>query len=227
MGVKHPAKFSDPILERIGDLLDYHGWPHRVLDPFAGTGRVHDLGVDPDFDLPWRPQTVGVEIEPEWASLHAGTIVADTLALPFADATFDGMVTSPCYGNRLADAHNAQDGSIRHSYTHDIGRKLHPNNSGQFQWGPKYWEFHDAAWSECLRVLGPDALVIVNVSNHIRGGVEQLVTEWHLQWFLAHNCRILDLDRVCTQRLRHGANREARARYENLLVLRYTPEEPT
>lgn len=211
----HPAKFSDPVLDRIAQMLasniDYRP---RVIDPFAGTGKVHQLsGV----------RCVGVELEPEWAEMHPDNIIANALHLPFPDATFEGLITSPCYGNRLADAHNAKDGSVRHSYTHTIGRKLHPDNSGQMQWGVRYRDFHHAAWNEAIRVLRPGAFVIVNVSNHIRKGEEQLVTEWHLSWFLAHNCRAVDLASVSTKRLREGANYGARVEGENVFRLLYQP----
>lgn len=155
--------------------------------------------------------------------MHPHNIVANTLALPFADNTFEGIISSPCYGSRLADAHDARDGSVRHSYTHTLGRKLHADNSGQMQWGRGYRSFHQYAWLECLRVLQPGAFVIVNVSNHIRGGKEQFVTEWHLSWFLDHGCSVVDLARVVTKRLREGANYQARVDHENILHLRYQP----
>lgn len=120
-----------------------------------------------------------------------------------------------------SDAHEACDGSVRHSYTHTLGRRLHPANSGQLQWGDAYRHFHDAAWSECLRVLRPGAFVIVNISNHIRKFEEQFVTEWHLQWFLAHGCSVVDMTRVRTKRHREGANYQARVDGENIFRLQY------
>lgn len=211
MAPQHPAKFSVPILEKINDLLDVWGTPDYVIDPFAGTGRVHDLNLK---------CSVGVEIEPEWAAMHPFNIVGNALALPFPDDTFTGLISSPCYGNRHADHHNAQDGSRRHSYTHTIGRTLNTDNAGTLHWGPGYRHFHERAWTEALRVLARDALVIVNVSNHIRKGVEQHVSEWHMNWFMNHGCAVLDFDVVPTKRLRHGANPQ-RVRYENIFVLRY------
>jgi SAM-dependent methyltransferase len=211
MATAHPAKFSAPVLDKINDLLDVWGTPQRTIDPFAGTGRVHDLNLQ---------HSVGVEIEAEWALMHPHNIVADALNLPFPDGSFDGLVSSPCYGNRQADHHNAQDGSRRYSYTHTLGRTLHTNNAGTLQWGPHYRDFHDRAWTEALRVLTRDALIIVNVSNHIRQRKEQHVSEWHMNWFMTHGCVVLDFDVVPTQRLRYGANRE-RVRYENIFVLRY------
>ncbi len=75
----------------------------RVLDPFAGIGRIHDL--------PRRTcDTVGVELEPEWASARSATIVGDATQLPAEwTRTFDAVATSPCYANRLADSHEAKD----------------------------------------------------------------------------------------------------------------------
>jgi hypothetical protein len=216
--IKHPAKFSDPVLEKIEYLLDLHYWPTRIIDPFAGIGKVHCLAQG-------RPNVTitGIEIEPEWAEQHPDTIVGDALDLDFPDDHFDGLITSPCYGNRFADHHNAQDGSLRRSYTHDMGRQLHPHNAGTLQWGEVYRNFHERAWTEALRVLEPGALIVVNLSNHTRGGTEQLVTEWHLHWFLDHECQIVDLDRVNTSRMRYGANRDARSRYENVFIVRHQP----
>jgi hypothetical protein len=53
--ITHPARYSPEILDVIAEELD--GVPGPVLDPFAGTGRIHDLG---------RGDTFGVEIEAEW-----------------------------------------------------------------------------------------------------------------------------------------------------------------
>jgi SAM-dependent methyltransferase len=225
MTVRHPAKFPAPILEQIVKVLDEWGWPQRIIDPFAGVGRVHALTEGR------QTKSVGVEIEPEWAAMHPDTVVGNALHLDFGDDSFDCMVTSPCYGNRLADHHNAQDGSRRYSYRHVLGRALHADNSGQLQWGERYRQFHEAAWTECLRVLAPDSIIVINTSNHIRNGAEQYVTEFHSAWFLNHGCALLDLACVPTSRLRDGANRDARTRYENVFALRFvapvlTPDEP-
>lgn len=107
-GVAHPAIFSDAILPVLARML---GPEHRrVLDPFAGVGRIHELRGLVDWEL----VTIGVEIEPEWATVHTDTQVGNALALPFASGVFDAVITSPTYGNRLAD-HRARDGSYRHS----------------------------------------------------------------------------------------------------------------
>ncbi len=213
----HPAKFSDTILTRIDALLESRCdiADRLVLDPFAGTGKIHQLhGIT----------SVGVEIEPEWAGMHPRTIVANALHLPFATGRFDGIITSPTYGTRLADHHRARDGSRRHSYTHTLGRTLHADNSGTLHWGGPYRDFHAAAWTECLRVLRPGGFVILNVSNHIRGGHEQPVAQWHLAWFFAHDCVFLELEHVETPRMRQGANWQARVPHEFVVHLSYQPK---
>lgn len=207
----HPAKFSDVIISCIQDLLDEQQVQGLALDPFAGVGKAHLLkGVEL-----W-----GIEIEPEWAAMHTRTVVANALHLPFPDGIFGCLVTSPTYGNRLADAHEARDGSRRHSYTHTLGRRLSPDNSGQLQWGPNYRRFHAKAWAECLRTLAPGALCVVNLSNHIRSKEEQFVVEWHLEWFLHHGCALIDVRKVPTRRLREGQNYLARVANEFVLALR-------
>lgn len=103
---EHPATFSKTVLDRLREVLvdhvQLHG-PVRVLDPFAGTGGIHELAQADTIE------TVGIELQPEWASAHPDTQVGDATALPFADGSFSAVVTSPCYGNRMADHHIAKD----------------------------------------------------------------------------------------------------------------------
>lgn len=103
----NPARFGPEILvviqEMIGDRLPLGA---RILDPFAGSGRVHDL-------RPWF-KTYGVELEPEWVE-QGPTAIGDSrqlariLRLNRFPKRYMGIVTSPCFGNRMADHHNAKE----------------------------------------------------------------------------------------------------------------------
>lgn len=207
----HPAKFSGTILDLLKERTS--GLSGTLLDPFAGTGRVHELAHE---DL----VTIGVELEPEWAELHPRTIVGNALHLPFPDGTFDVVVTSPCYGNRMADHHNAKDGSKRNTYTHQLERPLHEDNSGKMQWGDEYRVFHRHAWKEVFRVSKPGTDFFLNISDHIRKGEQQLVTDFHLYNLLSHGWRFVDVWDVETPRQRQGANGNLRTRCEYVFHLR-------
>lgn len=205
---KHPARYSDSILEVIGGWIEPG---QRVLDPFAGTGLIHRVR---------HADTWGVELEPEWANLHPRTINGDALRLPFADGSFDVVATSPTYGNRMADHHEAKDDSRRITYRHYLGRPLHPNNSGQLQWGPKYREFHEQAWREVWRVLRPGGAFILNVKDHIRRGEVVPVCEWHLGACEAIGFTVARLSRPQVSGMRFGENHGARLDAELVAMLR-------
>lgn len=104
----HPSKFSKAILAQLRRMLAAErarcGRALSVLDPFAGVGLVHALAEE-------GIETVGVEIQPEWAAVHERTWcgnVVDVAAM-FPGRLFDVIATSPAYGNRMADSHDARE----------------------------------------------------------------------------------------------------------------------
>lgn len=209
--MKHPAKFSDSILAAIEPLLPERG---VILDPFAGTGRVHELATD-------RRSTFGVELEPEWAEMHDRTFVGNALDMMWGDEAFDAIVTSPTYGNRMADHHDAKDGSQRMTYRHVLGRPLSSYNSGALQWGNAYKDFHYDAWGEAIRVLKPGGLFILNCKDHVRQGVVQRVTLWHWQLFrYSADFETVAVRKVRTPGMGFGANGSARVGHEWVIALR-------
>jgi tRNA G10 N-methylase Trm11 len=208
--VPHPAKFNDALIDEIAVLLP--DWVYRVLDPFAGVGKIHNLRAIRDVE------TVGVELEPEWADQHDRTRVGNALALDFFDDSFDAIVTSPCYGNRMADHHDARDDSKRHTYKHYLGRDLSEDSAAVLQWGGGYKQFHRHAWKEARRVLRPDGLVVINVKNHIRYGDEQRVVEFHLKTWMSLGMIVEEVRAVETPGQRHGENGDLRVATEKLIV---------
>ena len=112
----HPAPFTDALLPILAELLPESPVPSedggsgpgtlRVLDPFAGTGKIARLRA-------WFPQAefYGYEIEPEWAEQARANglcvTTGDSRQMHYPDAMFDAICTSPTYGNRMADHHEA------------------------------------------------------------------------------------------------------------------------
>ena len=82
-----------------------------------------------------------------------GTAVGSALKTGYDAEYFDAVVTSPCFGNRMADHHNAKDNSKRHTYRHYLGRELTKGSAAGMQWGEEYKHFHTEAWLEAKRVL--------------------------------------------------------------------------
>lgn len=208
--VKHPSPYSVGLIPLFAELLEGHT---RVLDPMAGIGKIHKLQ---NFGF----ETAGVELEHEWAEQHPDTVVGNALMLPYDDSSFDAICVSPTYGNRMADSHNAQDGSVRRSYTHDLGRKLHSQNSGAMHWGPAYRVLHAQAWPEAIRVLRDGGLFVLNVSDHMRKGRRQPVSAWHAGTLMANGLEFVDVVPVATRRLKLGENRELRVDAELVWVFR-------
>lgn len=176
-----------------------------ILDPMAGVGRLR------------LPGLVYNEIEPNWARQCPGpTLVANAMRLPFRDNTFPAAVTSPTYGNRMADHHNAKDGSRRTSYFHCYGEDLHPDNTGLLHWGPEYRAKHVAIWHEVYRVVS--RYFLLNISDHIRKFEVQPVTAWHKDTLEAIGFETVREVQVRTQRLQDGENAELRVEYETLFL---------
>ena len=207
--MKHPAKYNKKIIPYIDEVLSQYNCI-KVLDPFAGTGYIFD--ELPQYD--WR----GIEIEPEWVQMHPKIQIGNALQLPFEDNTFDAVVTSPTFANRMADNHTPKEDSKRITYRHYLGRPLNKDNSGQLQWGEKYKDFHIRAWKEVKRVLKYKGMFLLNIKDHIRNGEQIRVSEWHFNTVLDTGFRAILLRAVEVESMKMGANYNLRVPYENLYV---------
>ena len=206
--IGHPAKYSDVLLPIFDRYLPCDN--HQILDPFAGTGKLKQI----------RPNCTLLEIETEWAD-SCGAIIGDATTMPFDDACFDAICTSPTYGNRMADSfqdHQVEKKYKRNTYRHILGRKLSDNNSGGMQWGEKYKALHFKAWQECFRVLKKGGIFVLNISDHIRAGQTIAVTDWHIITLIEVGFIKREHVKVETKRQRFGQNGFLRVGYESIVV---------
>ena len=206
---QHPAKYTDVLLPVMASMLRGR---RRILDPFGGTGKVFLL----ENWIGAGVEIQAIELEPEFAAVNPRTRVGNALALPWPADYFDAICTSPTYGNRMADG--LMDKWRRISYTDRIGRKLHPDNSGAMQWGPKYRAFHVTAWTEARRVLQVGGAFVLNIKDHIRGGVVQPVTQWHIDALTGLGFRLVRHEHVPTPSMRYGANADKRVGFESVIL---------
>lgn len=199
----HPAEFPKPILAAIAATLSQYQSGPVLLDPFAGTGGIHRLrGIVPN-----KYETIGVELEPEWAMASPHTIIGDATHLPIASSSIDTVVTSPCYGNRMADHHEAKDGSYRHTYRHLLGRPLSEGSAAGLQWkSPAYKELHQSAWAEVSRVVRPGGLFVLNIKDHRRANQRMHVSAWHAATISSIGFRLVSVQSVTTPGFRFGSN---------------------
>lgn len=222
----HPAKFTPAVLDHLRELVvdeaERLGRKPTLLDPFAGVGRIHKLS-----DV---ARTVGVELEPEWAACSSRTRVGNATALHllFKAQRFDIIATSPCYGNRTADHHDARDGSRRMTYKHKLGRDLSVGSAAAMHWGKAYRDLHELFLVSAHRTVKRGGLLIVNMSNHVatkgsgaaREQRVQYVVEWWVGAIAAAGFTIEQLVPVDTPRMRDGANADARVPCEHVIVAR-------
>jgi tRNA G10 N-methylase Trm11 len=210
---KHPAIMGPHILKECKEFLPFEGC--RVLDPFAGIGTTAKLL--PDYDV------VGVEIEEEWAKQCPKTVCGDSLLVIPTLGKFDAVLTSPAYGNRMADDFEASDTSKRITYRHKLGRKLSEGTTANLHFGRKngkYEELHSKIWKVCVDALTDDGVFILNCKDFLVAGQLMKVTDWHIDTLTSYGMKVEHRVKVPSKGMRFGANSEKRIDYECVVCLK-------
>lgn len=213
---KHPAKYTPKFIPVFSDILTRYN-VKRIIDPNAGTCRIAEV-CEHGYD----GEVYCVDLEREWLSQGFGKVTSfylgDAEFLPYKDNYFDGACTSPTYANRMADAHDAKDGSRRNTYTHVLGRKLSEGNTGAMQWGDTYRDKYTHIWQELRRVLCDGAVFILNIKDHIRKGEVIPVTAWHIATLESLGFEMVEHQHIDVPSNRMGENGEKRIPYESIVT---------
>lgn len=212
--MKHPAVYTDSFIQIFAKILKDK---QRVLDPFAGTGKLAMIK-----NHGFSGSIICNEIEPDFTSITQYPVDE----WYYEDAEFlnlsniDAICTSPTYGNRMADHHNAKDSSKRITYTHCLGKQLKDGNTGKMQWGKNYKEKHNSIYKNLFKILNKDGLFILNISNHIRKGKEIDVVNFHKETLLEIGFEFDHQISIETKRMKFGKNSEKRVKTEEILIFR-------
>jgi tRNA G10 N-methylase Trm11 len=211
--MKHPAKYSDIFIEI---FFNYLKNSKNVFDPFAGTGKIALIK-----DFGYKGKIICNEMEPEfinteypvdkWYHEDAEFISMDNI---------DAICTSPTYGNRMADHHNAKDGRKRITYTDCLGKQLKEGNTGKMQYGDQYKQKHINIYKNLLNILNKNGIFILNISNHIRKGIEIDVVSFHKKTMEEIGFLLQEEIQLETKRMRYGKNSELRVKYESILIFK-------
>lgn len=213
-GIKHPARYSKGFHKIFYDIILYHRCKN-IIDVMAGSGsigKIRDYGYSGAISCN--------EIEMDFCDIkydiNMWTFV-DAESLPYPDAYFDCICTSPTYGNRMADK---IIGKGRRTYSSALSRIVKEENTGGMQWGEKYREKHKRIYKECYRILEVEGIFILNMSNHIRKGIEVDVCSFHKKCLLELGFYLVDIIKVNTNRYRLGSNSEKRVDGEFIFVFK-------
>lgn len=221
----HPAPYHLNILAEFDRILSWRFRERhnkiRILDPMAGTGRIHLLDHwHEEGDNPPRVISA-VDIE-EWPDQEGPVRIADsTNPKLWNPGQFDAICVSPVYPNRMTDHHNAKDDSVRHSYTHDLGMPLEANNTGRMPWGEEHRRVTTEIWRNCNLWLPVGGLFLLNIKDNLytkkKVKWRRRATDWHIVTLLWCGFTLLEITDVPLKGMRFGANPE-RVPFEHVIT---------
>lgn len=244
--VRHDAKYSENVVACLRSILTDVDAPVEgpLFDPFAGSGtRLPDLG---------RADISGIEIEPEWATASPYVDQGDALDLRDYPGSIGGkprtIVTSPCYGNRLADrylgakctfcagttlngcaacdgtGYDLADRKRRFGYAMSLGHPVSVGSAASLQWGEYYREFHQVWLSRIAQILPVGTRrLILNMSDHPRMNQRQYVCQWWIEAAGRHGFALVEAHSVDAMRIGYGANKDSKIESEMVLVFDRVP----
>lgn len=238
----HCAKFSPSIIGRLASIVELVR-PSCILDPYLGVGGLRFVADQAEY----RGPIVGVEIEPEFADAarqafaERPSVWIDTadsavwepgaFTLPWLAREPVLVCTSPDYGNRFADQYlgtsteqalRATLGTLpkRMSYAISLGRPVTTGAGTKHRFGKTYKSIHESVAHNITGHLRNGAYWALNVSDFVRAGKPVHVTDWWVQMLAGLSWRVVAWHRVDTPRMGHGANSDARAADESVILFR-------
>lgn len=232
---RHPAPFNEAFLRYVVSALgdQFLRGPMWLLDPMAGTCRLHRLqGHHGDVLV----RTFCSELEPEWtepspdpalgftqAGVHAFQALHDRTADEKLFAGPRWIVTSPVWGNRMADHHEAKDESDRLTYRHRLGRPVSEGSSCSMPWGDEYRAWHTTFLRYAYETSLDGERMFIEIGDHLRTvkrtAVRAQVTAWWIKAGVAAGWHLERAERLSVGRLRKGANHAVRIPYIHALEL--------
>jgi hypothetical protein len=204
---------------------------------------VHELGRDDTFGIEIEEPFARANLKTTWADSSTCSIEADT-----SDGKFqvvnklhprvpmrhllprpNGIVTSPDYGNRMADQYlgtpeerrlREEEGVMprRRSYAISLGRKLSVGSAAKYGFGPEYQDTHRRIFTAVTGVCNPGARLALNVSDHFAAYTRIYVTSWWVEMIASLGWYVERMIPVGTRRFRDGANSDLRVDAESIIL---------
>ena len=210
---RHPATWNDALIAAAVELIDHHTEePGILIDPMAGEGRHYEALADAGWTL------ILSDIH-AWPHRSSRVVHGDATDIARDDNSIDVLLTSPPFGNRLADKMSTDD-DRRITYADRRGCDTADNDAAGLQWGSAYRSTMQDIWTETARVLRDDGLAVIDIKDHIRRDVRQHVTAWTVDAWQQLGWTVTDIIPVPAIGYRGVRHDRARTDAHSLIALR-------